>query len=57
MYAVSWSGDKDACLAAYKASQQGLKVGYLLVEERMARAMKTGEKGIPVEDVLKRHGL
>jgi uncharacterized protein (TIGR00290 family) len=30
MYAVSWSGGKDGCLAAYKAIQQGLPVRYLL---------------------------
>lgn len=30
MYAASWSGGKDGCLAAYKAIQQGLPVRYLL---------------------------
>ena len=30
MYAVSWSGGKDGCLAAYQALQQGVEIGYLL---------------------------
>jgi len=27
---ISWSGGKDCCLAAYKATQQGIKIVYLL---------------------------
>jgi diphthine-ammonia ligase len=30
MYAASWSGGKDGCLATYKAMQQGVEVGFLL---------------------------
>lgn len=30
MYATSWSGGKDGCLAAYRAIQQGLPVRFLL---------------------------
>jgi len=30
MYAASWSGGKDGCLAAYRAMQQGVEIGFLL---------------------------
>lgn len=30
MFAASWSGGKDGCLATYRAIQQGLPIGYLL---------------------------
>lgn len=30
MYAASWSGGKDGCLATFLALQQGVEVGYLL---------------------------
>jgi len=30
MYAVSWSGGKDGCLAYWKAKSEGLDVGYML---------------------------
>lgn len=30
MFAASWSGGKDCCLATYRAIQQGLPVAYLL---------------------------
>jgi diphthine-ammonia ligase len=30
MYASSWSGGKDGCLATYRAIRQGLPVGFLL---------------------------
>jgi len=30
MFAASWSGGKDGCLATYQAMQQGVQIGYLL---------------------------
>lgn len=30
MYAVSWSGGKDSCLAYWKAKSDGLDIGYML---------------------------
>ena len=30
MYAISWSGGKDSCLAYWKAKSEGLDVGYML---------------------------
>jgi len=30
MYAISWSGGKDSCLAYWKAKAEGLNIGYML---------------------------
>ena len=30
MFAASWSGGKDGCLATYRAMQQGVEIGFLL---------------------------
>ncbi len=43
-YVASWSGGKDSCFAYWKATSQGLKVGYLLnfVNKDSTRAMSHG---------------
>jgi diphthine-ammonia ligase len=43
-YVVSWSGGKDSCLAHWKATSQGMKVGYLLnmVEKGSTKSMSHG---------------
>ena len=43
-YAASWSGGKDSCFAYWKATSQGLRIGYLLnfVNKDSTRAMSHG---------------
>jgi diphthine-ammonia ligase len=47
VYAASWSGGKDSCLAYWKAVSQGLKVSYLLnfISADSERAMSHGLDG------------